>query len=125
MPRPTAIQLNRAEKKLIIPWDDGHRSEYPLDILREACPCVECRGGHANMGKPPDVDDLLLHIPLARTKSYEIARLVPAGNYAIQPEWTDGHSTGIYTWQYLRDLCPCPECRAKAKDKERYKPLGE
>ena len=39
--------------------------------------------------------------------------MVPVGNYAIQPEWKDGHHTGLYTWPYLRGLCPCAECRAK------------
>ena len=41
-------------------------------------------------------------------------RIVPVGNYAIQPEWSDGHHTGLYTWTYLRGLCPCDECRAAA-----------
>ncbi|MBP7693730.1 MAG: DUF971 domain-containing protein [Anaerolineales bacterium] len=125
MPRPTAITLDRQRQLLVIPWDDGHRSEYPLSFLREGCPCVECRGGHDNMGQPPDVDNLLLTIPLARTKSYQLAGLTPVGNYALQPEWTDGHKTGLYTWPYLRDLCPCAECRAKAQDQPLYKPLGE
>ncbi len=114
MPRPTAIQLNRAKRLLVIPWDDGHLSEYPLAGLREACPCVECRGGHANMGAKPN-PDIFDTIQLGKAKSYEVARLVPVGNYALQPEWTDGHHTGLYTWAYLRGLCPCPECRAAAK----------
>ena len=112
MPRPTAITLDRKRRLLIIPWDDGHTSEYPLNGLREACPCVECRGGHENMGTPPD-PEMLLNIPLIPVKSYIVTRLLPVGNYAIQPEWEDGHSTGIYTWPYLRGLCPCEDCRAK------------
>lgn len=109
--RPTAITLDRSRQVLIIPWDDGHTSEYPLAGLREACPCVECRGGHANMGQPPDPN--VFSIPLTPTKNYVVTRLLPVGNYAIQPEWEDGHHTGIYTWPYLRGLCPCAECRAK------------
>ncbi|MGH2521754.1 MAG: gamma-butyrobetaine hydroxylase-like domain-containing protein [Anaerolineales bacterium] len=112
MPRPTAITLDRKRNVLLIPWDEGHTSEYPLSLLREACPCVECRGGHENMGTAPNVDDLLI-IPLAPMKSYVITRILPVGNYAIQPEWDDGHHTGIYTWAYLRALCPCEECRAQ------------
>jgi DUF971 family protein len=113
MPRPTAIQLDRTQRVLNIAWDEGHRSRYPLAGLREACPCVECRGGHENMGKPAD-PDVFNSIPLAPAKSYELVRIVPVGNYAIQPEWSDGHHTGLYTWTYLRALCPCDECRAKA-----------
>lgn len=125
MPRPTAITLDRAASRLIIPWDDGHRSEYPLSFLREGCPCVECRGGHDQMGRPPDVDNLLLTIPLTRTKSYIVQSLTPVGNYGLQPEWADGHKTGLYTWGYLRDLCPCAECRGRAQADPLYKPLGE
>lgn len=125
MPRPTAITLDRQRSLLVVPWDDGHRSEYPLSLLREGCPCVECRGGHDQMGRPPDVDQLLLTIPLAKVKSYVVTRLAPVGNYGLQPEWSDGHNTGLYTWAYLRDLCPCAECRAQAKDRSLYKPLDE
>ncbi|MBF8284132.1 MAG: hypothetical protein HW378_3047 [Anaerolineales bacterium] len=112
MPRPTAITLDRTRKLLIISWDEGHQSEYPLAGLREACPCVECRGGHENMGAPPDPDVFNL-IPLAPTKSYGVTKIIPVGNYALQPEWSDGHHTGIYTWAYLRGLCPCAECRKR------------
>ncbi len=105
MPRPTAIQIDRARRLLIIPWDDGHVSEYPWAGLREACPCVECRGGHENMGKLPDTD-VFATIPLTAAKNSDLVRIVPVGNYAIQPEWKDGHHTGIYTWDYLRALRP-------------------
>jgi DUF971 family protein len=111
MPRPTAITLDRTHRLLIISWDEGHRSEYPLAGLREACPCAECRGGHANMGGPPDPN--VFSVPLSPAKSYEVIRIVPVGNYALTPEWADGHHTGIYTWAYLRGLCPCDECRSK------------
>ena len=112
--RPTAITLDRKRNVLIIPWDDGHRSEYPLAGLREACPCVECRGGHEQMGQPPD-PDLMVNIPLTPARSYNLTRLVPVGNYALQPEWDDGHHTGLYTWAYLRALCPCEICRAERR----------
>ena len=113
MPRPTAIQLDRTQRVLNIDWDEGHHSRYPLAGLREACPCVECRGGHENMGRPAD-PDIFNSIPLVPAKSYELTRIAPVGNYAIQPEWGDGHHTGMYTWPYLRALCPCDECRARA-----------
>jgi DUF971 family protein len=133
MPKPTGIILDRSNELLIVNWDDGEHCRYLLQLLREACPCVECRGGHENMGKKPDVDNLLglsgpgdsLLIPLARIKSYEIARVVPVGNYAITPEWTDGHKTGIYTWAYLRDLCTDLNEAIKKRDDSLYKPLGE
>lgn len=73
------------------------------------------------MGKPPDIDNLLM-IPLARTKSYEVAKVEPVGHYAIRPTWTDGHDAGIYTWPYLRELCDGLE--AKAGRDNRYHPIG-
>lgn len=133
MPKPAAITLDRSNRLLIVTWDDGRDCRYPLQMLREACPCVECRGGHANMGRKPDVENLLglsgpgdpLTIPLARSKSYEIARLTPVGHYALMPEWTDGHKTGLYTWAYLHDLCTDLEDARKKRDDSLYKPLGE
>ncbi|MBI5829088.1 MAG: DUF971 domain-containing protein [Chloroflexi bacterium] len=94
---------------LVIPWDDGHLSEYPFDGLRAACPCVTCRGGHEAMGAPPDPNVFAL----APQQTYELAGADLVGNYALQPLWEDGHHYGLYTWDYLRGLCPCAECRAR------------
>lgn len=106
MVRPTNITLNKTEAVLIIHWDDGAVCHYPLSHLREACPCVECRGGHQYMGSAYDPDNLL---ELKPKRSYTVTRLDMVGNYAIQPTWDDGHSTGIYAWEYLRRLCPSEE----------------
>ena len=101
--KPRAITLNKTENYLEITWSDDQMCRYPLAHLREACPCVECRGGHKNMGKAFDPDDILTLIP---KRSYTVDSINMIGNYAIQPIWDDGHSTGIYTWDYLRHLCP-------------------
>lgn len=103
MLRPTGITLNKAEGYLEITWSDGEICRYPLPQLREACPCVQCRGGHQYMGREHDPDDILRLTP---TRSYKITQLDLVGNYALQPTWDDGHHTGIYTWDYLRLLCP-------------------
>lgn len=110
MSRPTAIQISKSRRLLVIPWDDGHTSQYPFDGLREACPCVNCRGGHENMGAPPDPNVF----SLTPVKSYELLGADLVGNYALQLLWSDGHKDGLFTWEYLRGLCPCGECRAKA-----------
>jgi DUF971 family protein len=123
--RPSKITLKRNDKRLEIAWSDGHVCGYALDLLREACPCVECRGGHENMGKPIDADSLLLSIPLVKSKSYEIARLEPVGNYALKPTWTDGHDTGLYTWAYLRELCDGLEEAARRKSDALYRPITD
>lgn len=101
--KPSSITLDKSKAELAISWEDGLVSRYPLAQLREACPCVECRGGHANMGMAFAPDDLLALTP---ARSYQIAGLSAVGNYALQPSWDDGHNTGIYTWEYLRHLSP-------------------
>ncbi len=103
---PTAITLNKIEGYLEISWNDGAVCKYPLSHLREACPCVECRGGHEFMGRDHDPDNILVLKP---ARSYTISAINRVGNYAISPTWDDGHSTGIYTWDYLRRLCPPQE----------------
>jgi len=102
-PRPTGITLDKKAGQLIITWSDKQVCSYPLSNLREACPCVECRGGHENMGQKSDPANILVLTP---SRSYAIETLEMVGNYAIQPFWDDGHHTGIYTWDYLKRLCP-------------------
>lgn len=106
-PRPASITASRSKGLLIIDWDDGHHSQYPLAGLRAACPCAECKGGHDKMGGPGSPD--MLSIPLRTVDSSVLSRLESVGNYAVQPFWQDGHSYGIYNWEYLRQLCPCGE----------------
>ncbi|MFN8374275.1 MAG: DUF971 domain-containing protein [Anaerolineae bacterium] len=107
MIRPKAINLNKSEGYLEIIWSDDEVCKYPLAQLREACPCVECRGGHANMGREHDPEDLMV-LKLTPARSYVITDLQLVGNYALQPFWSDQHHTGIYTWDYLKRLCPKP-----------------
>lgn len=100
---PKGITLNKNESYLEIIWSDNKVCRYPLGHLREACPCVECRGGHQYMGAKYDPTDILKLTP---ARSYKIEDLQLVGNYAIQPLWDDGHSTGIYSWDFLRRVCP-------------------
>lgn len=101
--RPTGITLNKLESYLQITWSDGAVCKYPLSELREACPCVECRGGHQYMSRQYDPTNIL---ELKPKRSYTVTSIEQIGAYAIQPTWDDGHHTGIYTWEYLRRLCP-------------------
>ena len=96
--RPTGVTADRHQRLLIIQWDNETESEYPFAGLRAICPCVECRGGHEHMGGPPDVQ--LLHTAVNDTLNLDSVQAV--GSYALQFFWSDGHSTGIYTWDYLR-----------------------
>ncbi len=100
--RPKNITLNKQTGELVIDWPE-RTCHYPLSHLREACPCVECRGGHENMGIENGPDNILALTP---ARSYKVENVALVGNYALQFHWDDGHSTGIYTWDYLYHLCP-------------------
>jgi DUF971 family protein len=103
---PTGVQADRKQRVVTITWADGHQSRYSFAGLRAVCPCVECKGGHAYMGVPPDP----LVVRQAQDDDLNLEQVEPVGGYALQFHWSDGHSTGIYTWEMLRKACPCDSC---------------
>jgi len=107
--KPTGITANRQTKELTITWADGHESVYPFTLLRYACPCAECRGGHDKMGSEPDPQ--VFYLPDEDTPATRLQSVEAVGAYALTIMWEDGHHYGIYNWDYLRALCPCAECR--------------
>jgi DUF971 family protein len=109
MSRPKTISANRLLKVVNIEWDDGHRSEISFELMRAGCPCASCRGGHEKMSAEPDPG--VYEVRLPDGPMIELIRIEIVGDYAISFEWADGHHYGIYTWHYLRALCPCNECR--------------
>ena len=112
--RPLDITADRQGAKMTIQWSDGHVSTYPFSLLRAACPCASCRGGHDRMGSDPDPQ--VFEQPVVDTDATRMRSLEAVGNYAITIEWEDGHHYGIYNWHYLRALCPCPDCRKEQND---------
>ncbi len=108
-PKPAGITANRQTRELTIVWNDNHISNYSFSLLRNACPCAECRGGHEKMSSEPDA--IVFSLPDMDTPATRMRNLEAVGTYALTIEWEDGHHFGIYTWGYLRALCPCPECR--------------
>jgi hypothetical protein len=91
--RPTGITLNKNEGYLEIVWNDGQVCQYPLSHLREACPCVECRGGHQFMGSEYDPSNLL---ELKPKRSYAFN---PPGTMGIPPAFMPGNICGVYARQ--------------------------
>jgi DUF971 family protein len=100
---PTNISADRQASELTITWNDGEVCVYSFDLLRNACPCAQCRGGHENMSSEPDED--VFTIPLMDAKAAQMRNLEAVGGYALQIEWEDGHNYGIYQWEYLQALC--------------------
>ena len=84
--------------ELAIAWSDGLETYVNHEELRRACPCANCQGEPDALGrviKPP------VHYV---EKSFDLVRYANVGGYAVQFFWADGHSTGIYSYEYLRKL---------------------
>jgi DUF971 family protein len=84
---------------LLIQWTDETDSAVPLSQMRDNCPCANCAGekdalGNIYKGPPQQMTD----------QSYELKGLQPVGYYGLRPFWGDGHSTGIFTLQLLKEL---------------------
>src|SRR5204863_2187037 len=93
---PTNIQ--QIGDELAIVWNDGIESYFNLQFLRRACPCAACGG-------EPDVLGKLVRPNVTYSpKSFQLTGFDIVGGYALQPRWADGHSTGIYSFTYLRRL---------------------
>jgi DUF971 family protein len=104
-PLPIPTEIRRLDVQAVrIVWADGHVSEYRNDYLRDRCPCAACRE------RPPR------RLPVVnepREALYPV-QIGLVGRYAVSIEWSDGHDTGIYSYQTLRALCPCAVCQPAA-----------
>ena len=96
----TAKQIKVKDKnKLFIRWEDDTESTISLNYLRDECPCANCKGETV----------LLKTYRPAKVKTdnpdrYKITDIKPVGGYGVQATWKDGHNTGIYIWNYLKEL---------------------
>lgn len=109
---PEKVRVLLTEGKgLEIDWVDGHKSAWSFVWLRDACPCATCVEERKNEGreighsKPKSGQLLPMYKPAAKPASAHAV-----GRYALQFNWLDGHSAGIYSWEYLRRNCQCAEC---------------
>ena len=90
-------------------WSDDHASHYDFPYLREHCPCAMCNDERlekeksaANPGAPPAFP---MYKPRVTAK-----KATAVGNYAIQIDFSDSHATGIFSFEHLREICPCEAC---------------
>jgi DUF971 family protein len=95
---PLEVRAPRGASVMEIDFEDGHRGVYPHEILRGYCPCAMCQGHQGPIRFVPGGDT-------------ELTDLAEVGDYALRLTWADGHSTGIYTFRFLRELCSCAECK--------------
>jgi ATP-binding protein involved in chromosome partitioning len=100
---PTPHAITRRDDGILIEWDTaGHEAWFPARALRLACPCAAC------------VDEMsgrALLDPAAIPGDVRPVSLALVGAYGLRVQWSDGHGTGIYTFQRLLSSCPCEACR--------------
>jgi DUF971 family protein len=114
--KPASVKIHVSTGKGVdITWGDGHASHFDFIYLRENCPCASCnderdkkaaeRPAPANATAPVASSVLPMYKPKPGARSAQ-----PVGHYAIKLDFTDGHSTGIFSYDYLRTMCPCEDC---------------
>ena len=101
---PANVDISKSSGVTIV-WRDGHSSAYELQYLRGHCPCAMC--GKAE--KKPAAAQPFNPLPMFKARA-RILDVEPVGRYAMRFFWSDGHSTGIYSFEYLRHICPCAQC---------------
>jgi DUF971 family protein len=113
--QPASIKVHKTSGTTMeVLWKDGHQSTYAFAYLRDACPCALCNEEREKSGRQPDepasadtAGPLQMFKPQPRP-----TEVAPVGNYAIRFSWNDGHQHGIFSWDYLREWCPCTACRS-------------
>ncbi len=111
---PKSVKVNMSTGSgMEIEWKDGHRSDYSFPFLRDACPCALCNEERAKDGRQPGdpLKPVAGSLPMFKATARP-TQVEPVGKYAIRFTWNDGHQHGIYSWEFLREHCPCAECKA-------------
>jgi len=92
-PRPTEIKLHQKSRILEIAFDDGKRFSLTCEYLRVFSPSAEVRGHGPGQ-----------EVLQVGKRNVEIKEIEPVGNYAVKLAFSDGHDTGLYSWEYLHEL---------------------
>jgi DUF971 family protein len=107
--RPAGVKVHLTTGEGVeVTWSDGHASRYDFPYLRDHCPCAVCkdeREKNEKDGAKPGAVLLPMYKPRVTAK-----KATAVGNYAIQFEFSDAHATGIYSFEHLREICPCKQC---------------
>jgi DUF971 family protein len=109
---PAKVRVDKtAGSGMEIDWKDGHTSRWSFAWLRDACPCATCHDERQHSGRKPGEQKAK---PVTLLPMYQAPprpeSVTPVGRYAISFHWSDGHQSGIYSWDYLRRHCGCGEC---------------
>jgi len=99
---PTKIKkLSPGELQVL--WADGHETRHLAPVLRGLCPCASCQD---------EMTGKRIILPMHIPDNLEFKKIELVGQYAVHFEFSDTHHTGIYSFEYLRELCRCAECKA-------------
>jgi DUF971 family protein len=114
---PAKVRVHKTEGTgMEIEWKDGHHSAWSFTWLRNACPCATCHEEREHDGRHPGEPKKK---PAALLPMYEPPPrpilVSPVGRYAISFHWNDGHTSGIYSWDFLRRHCICEQCAQRGK----------
>jgi DUF971 family protein len=117
--KPASIKVHVSTGEGVeITWSDQHTSRYDFPFLRDHCPCALCndeREKKSKGGAAASSPLLPMYKPRVTAKSANAV-----GNYAIQIQFSDSHATGIFSFEHLREICPCEACerdfRSAAKE---------
>jgi ATP-binding protein involved in chromosome partitioning len=107
MPPPLPQRIHRGERDVVVTWTDAHVATVPARELRLACQCALCQ--EEMTGRP-------LLDPAAVPADVRPVSITLVGSYAVRITWSDGHDTGIYTYEWLWANCPCERCRGGEPD---------
>ncbi|MDH4228864.1 MAG: DUF971 domain-containing protein [Nitrospirota bacterium] len=100
---PQPVEIRREGlTRIVVSWSDGHISDFTNHYLRCQCQCASCVD---EWSRKPILD------PASVPDDIYANQISVVGNYAIQPSWSDGHTSGIFSFTLLRRVCPCAECR--------------
>ena len=108
---PEHIAISKSQG-IKIDWKDGHHSDYGITYLRDECPCATCTGAHGTEPRTKESEAPTSPFPMFKP-ALKMLNVEPVGNYAIRIHWSDGHSSGIYSYAHFRAICNCAVCQDK------------
>lgn len=117
--KPAGVKVHVSSGEGVdITWADGHASHYEFAYLREVCPCAMCNDERQKKREAkfqPSAPAASSLLPMYKPKL--AARSAHAvGNYALQIDFNDGHTAGIFSFDYLRTVCPCEACAREFRE---------
>lgn len=110
---PVGLKRDSNKGEIIIEWNDGRSDHISFRRLRDHCCCATCRAEEMTSGKVADrgkpAADPFRILTAAETRPLDVLAMTPVGNYAYHIEFSDGHNTGIFTFERMRQLGDLPQ----------------